>query len=246
VSDRTAELRKLAHTLDLPVDRLAVVAALPAEDLRDLRRQAGDALFEAGRPAFARVAALSRAIPGAVAAKLTEAVLPPLIAARTAELLDPDRAADLVRRLSDRYLGEVALRIDAARAPEVIEAIPADRVGAVARELARRQEWVVIAGFVDQVSGPALRAAVAEFTGEQLLRIGFVLDEPDRLDEVAALLGDRQVDELLAAAPGRPDEFTHLVAHLSGPRSARLHARLAAAPASVRSALAGRLPAPPG
>jgi hypothetical protein len=241
--DATAELRKLAHALDLPVDRLGVVAGLPADDLRALRQQAGDALFEAGRPAFARVAALSKAIPGAVAAKLTEAVLPPLIAARTAELMDPERAADLVRRLSDSYLGEVALRIDAARAPEVIEAIPPDRVGAVARELARRQEWVVIAGFVDQVSGRALTASVTEFTGEQLLRIGYVLDDPGRLDEIGAMLTDRQVDGLLAAAAtGLTAEFDVLVANLSGPRRARLAERLAAAPEAVRVALADHLP----
>jgi len=47
--------------------------------------QVGEALFRLTGTTFARVAALSKAVPGAVAAKLTEVVLPPLIAARTAE-----------------------------------------------------------------------------------------------------------------------------------------------------------------
>src|SRR4051812_22416848 len=144
--ETTAELRKLAHALDVPTERLGMVADLPVEDLRTLRMQVSDALFEADRPAFARVAALSKAVPGAVAAKLTEAVLPPLIAARTAELLDPHRAVDMVGRLSEKYLAEVALRMDASRAPQVVEAIPPERVGVIARELARREEGVVIGG----------------------------------------------------------------------------------------------------
>jgi len=234
----SAELQKLAHALDLPPSRLAVVADLPDEDLRTLRLQVSDALFEADKPAFVRVAALSKAVPGAVAAKLTQAVLPPIIAARVAELLDPDRAADMVGRLSDDYVAEVAMRMDAARAPHVVEAIPPAKIGAIARELARREEWVVIGGFVSAVSSPALAASVAEFSGEQLLRIGFVLDDRRRFDEIGDLLTDTQVDDLLAAAAraGLWAELEVLASHLTGARRARFAARFAEAPAAVRAA----------
>jgi hypothetical protein len=134
--------------------------------------------------------------------------------------------------------------MDAARAPGVIEAIPADRVGAVAGELARRGEWVVIGGFVDQVSPRALAAAVDQFTGEQLLRIAFVLDVPERLDTVAELLADAQVDDLLASAVRLElwEEFDELVRHLSPERVERLRDRLAAAPEDVRAAVGPHLP----
>jgi hypothetical protein len=236
--ETTAELRKLAHALDVPTERLAVVADLPSDDLRELRMQVSDALFEADRHAFARVAALSKAVPGAVAAKLTEAVMPPLIAARTAELLDPHRAADMVGRLSEKYLAEVALRMDASRAPQVVEAIPPERVGAIARELARRGEWVVIGGFVAQVTSRALAASVAEYDGEQLLRIAFVLDDVGRMDEIGDLLTEEQIDQLLAAAAEKQlwTELDELVAHLSPDRVERLAARYAAGPESARSA----------
>ena len=237
----TAELRKLAHALDVEPERLAVVAGLPAEDLRTLRTQVSNALFEADKLAFVRVAALSKAVPGSVAAKLTELVLPPIIAARTAELLDPHRAADMVGRLSESYVAEVAMRMDAARAPHVVEAIPSAKVGAVARELARREEWVVIGGFVAQVSDRALAASVAEFSGEQLLRIGFVLDDVGRLDEIGALLTDEQIDDLLraSATSGLWVELDELVSHLTGPRRERLAERFARQPAAVREAFAG-------
>lgn len=235
-----AELQKLAHALDLPPSGLAVVAGLPADDLRTLRLQVSDALFEADKAAFARVAALSKAVPGAIAAKLTQAVLPPIIAARVAELLDADRAADMVGRLSESYVAEVAVRMDAARAPHVVEAIPAAKIGAVARELARREEWVVIGGFVSAVSSPALAASVAEFSGEQLLRIGFVLDDVSRFDEIGDLLTDAQLDELLAAAPaqGLWLELDELVSHFTGPRRERVAARFAELPEAVRTVYA--------
>jgi len=239
--ESTGELRKLAHALDVPAERLQMIAGLPAADLRTLRAQVGDALFQADKHYFARVAALSKAVPGAVAAKLTEAVLPPLIAARTAELLEPHRAADLVGRISEKYLAEVALRMDATRAPQVVEAIPPARVGAVAAELARREEWVVIGSFVAQVTSAALAASVAAFSGEQLLRIGLVLDDVSRMDEIGEMLTEKQIDEMLAAAAeqGLWEELAEVVSHLHPERLARLAARYAAVDAATRSAFEG-------
>jgi hypothetical protein len=233
----TAELRKLAHALDVPPDRLDLLAGLPADDLRTLRKQVGEALFQADRHYLVRVAALSKAVPGAVAAKMTEAVLPPLIAARTAELLEPHRAADLVGRISEKYLADVSRYMDAGRAPDVVAAIPAARVASVAAELARREEWIVIGSFVAQVTDEALAASVARFDGEQLLRIGFVLDDLTRLDDIVGMLTDEQIDQMLAAAgeSGLWQELQELIENLAPERVARLAERYGAADESVRA-----------
>jgi hypothetical protein len=241
-----AELRKLAHTLDVPVERLAMLAELPAGELRTLRMQIGEALFQADRHYFVRLAAVAKAVPVAMVARLTEAALPPLIAARTAELLEPRRAAELVARLSDRYLADVSTFMDASRAPEVVAGLPPDRVAAVAVELARREEWVVIGGFVAHVTAAALGASVARLDGEQLLRIGFVIDEPARLDEIGARLSDAQVDEMLAAAAGFGlwAEVSEWVALLAPEQMTRVRARYPLAPDAVREAFeAAPLPA---
>ena len=148
--DSAAEIQKLAHQLGVEPTRLAGLTGVPAGDLRILRAQIGDALFEADKPRFAKMAALSKAVPVAVAAKLTEFAMPPLLAARTAELIEPRRAADLVGRLSDGYLADVSAAMDASRAAEVVAEIPADRIATIGAELARRAEWVVIGGFVAQ------------------------------------------------------------------------------------------------
>jgi hypothetical protein len=236
--DVQAELRRLAHTLDVEPTALTMLEGVPVEDLRTLRAQIGEAMFQAGRPAFARVATLSKTVPGAVAAKLTELALPPLLAARTAELLEPGRAVDMVKRLSDGYLADVSARLDPARAPEVVAAIPTDRVATISAELARRGEWVVIGGFVAHVSPEALRASVAAFSGRDLLWVSYHLQDRSRVDEITALLDDDQLDDMIAAA-AREEQWPLLadvVANTSDTHAPRLRARLAAAPAGIRAA----------
>jgi len=178
-------------------------------------------------------------VPVAVAVKLTEFALPPLLAARTTELLDPGRAVDLVGRISDRYLADVSAAMDPSRSPEVIARIPADRVATVAKELARREEWVVMGGFVAHVSRAGLAASVAQLNGEQLLRIGFVLDDVSRLDEITTMLTDLQLDEMLAAARdhGLWRELDDLLANISAQRRERLSSRFAAAPTGLVDAV---------
>jgi hypothetical protein len=232
-----AELRKLAHALDVEPERLDMLAGLPAADLRMLRKQVGEAMFQADRHYLVRVANLSKTIPVPVAAKLTEAVLPPLVAARSAELLEPHRAAHLVGRISEKYLADVSRYIDPARAPEVVAAIPPDRVADISAELAQRAEWVVIGAFVAHVSDEALAASIARYNGEQLLRIGFVLDEPGRLDDIGQILTGPQIDEMLAAAAehGLWLELEELLENLAPERVARLAEHYAALDTSVRA-----------
>lgn len=237
--DSAAEIEKLAHTLGVEPARLAGLAGVPAADLRILRSQIANALFEADKARFVKVAALSKAVPGAIAAKLTEHTMGPLLAARTAELIEPHRAVDLVARMSDGYLADVSAAMDASRAPEVIAQIPAARVAKIGTELARRREWVVIAGFVAQVSAAALTATVRVFDGEQLLRIGFVLDDKGRLDDVSQIVTDPQIDEMLVAAEahGLWAELDDLLAHLTTERARRMRARFAMAPAELVAAI---------
>lgn len=238
--DSTAELRKLGHSLGVPVERLSALADATPADLRALRRQLGEALFQADKHHFAKIATLSKAIPTPIAAKVTEFALPPLLAARTAELLEPHRAGELVNRISDSYLADVAAAMDAGRAPHVVEQIQPDRVAKVGAELARREEWVVIGGFVAHVSHKALRAAVTHFTGEQLLRIGFVLDDTSRLDDIADMLSDDQIDQMRAAAveQGLWVELDEIISHVSDDRLARIAARFADDQVAADAALA--------
>ena len=214
---------------------------MPPADIRRLRGQVAEALFEADRHLFARVAALSKAAPVAIAAKLAEHAFSPLLAARTAELIDPGRAAALVAKLSESYLADVSAALDPSRCPQVVAGIEPERIARIGAELARREEWVVIAGFIDVVDRPALAATVRNFDGAQLLHIGFVLEDKGRLDEINTLITDAQLDQLLVAAADQAlwQELDDLLSHLTDQRAERLAGRFQAAPESVREGTVG-------
>ena len=233
-----AELQKLAHCLAVDPAELGMLADVPSGDLRALRKQIDNALFEADKHLFARIAGLSKVVPIAVAAKMTEFALPPLLAARSAELIEPAKAGEMVKRLSVDYLADVSARLDASRAPGVIAKIPPETVGTVARVLARRQEWVVIGGFVAVVTPDALRASVAQFTGEQLLHIGFVLEDSSRMNEVTDLLTDAQVQQMLVAAYDRGmwAELDEVLSYLGSPQAKRIASLFAGTPDAARAA----------
>jgi hypothetical protein len=239
MSDETPEIRKLAHQLGVDPSRLQFLSDVPQADLRELRGLVGEYLFQADRHHFDKVVAVSKIVPTALAAKVTEHALPPLIAARTAELLEPTKAVDMVGRLSDRYLADVSAAMDPARAPEVIANIPPAQVAKVGAELARRGEWVVMGGFVSLVSDAALRSAVENLSGEQLLRVGYVLDDLSRLDDITDMLTDDQLDDMLGAAIAHDlwRELDGILIHLTGTQARRIAARYAEAPSPVVAAV---------
>ena len=234
-----AEIRKLAHQLGAAPSRLEFLATVPAGDLRALRGRVSELLFEADRHHFDKIVAVSRIVPTALAARITEFGLSPLIAARVAELLEPAKAVDMVGKLSDRYLADVSAAMDPMRVPELIAQIPPARVAMVGAELARRGEWVVMGGFVSLVSDAALEAAVATLTGEELLRAGYVLDDLSRLDDIAEMLTDEQLDGVLGAAIEHDlwVELDEVLANLKGDRAKRIAARYATADAATVAAV---------
>ena len=116
--------------------------------------------------------------------------------------------------------------MEPSRTPELLRRLPGPAIARVAAELAQRGEWVVIAGFVAEVSAEALSGTIAVLSGEQLLRISAVVEDTSRLDEIAGMVSDEQVDAMrVAADAGLAAEFDHLRAHLRPEMRARLEQR---------------------
>lgn len=235
----TAELEKLAHQLSVDPGELDFLGDVPLADLRSLRGQVAEMLFQADKHHFTRMAALVKAVPVAVAAKITVLAVPPLLAARTSELFEPSKAVEMVSRLPLSYLADVSAVMDPSRSPQVVAAMPPSTVAIVGAELAGRSAWVVMGAFVSYVSVPALRATVERLTGAQLLRIGFVLDDDSRLGEISEMLSTEQLDQMLAAACDESlwRELDDLLGRLDEARAERLAARYAVASVEQRAAI---------
>ena len=200
---RGPQLARIARLLDVDVDEVQGLDDVPVDDLRLLHDQISHAMYADGHARFAGVAALSKSIPGPVAGRLAERFLPPVLAARVSELLDPARARDLVGRVRIGYLADIAVALDPVRSRPVVQVLPADRIAEVAAEMFARREYAVMAEFVSTVTREALVAALDVATPHDLLAVVPLLEWNDNLDHVIAHLSDdrvlRIVDELDAA-----------------------------------------------
>lgn len=199
VAQRTSpQLSRIARLLGVDADDVRGLGDVPTEDLRALHDQISHSIYRDGHARFAAVAALSKSIPGPLAGRLAQKFLPPVLAARVSELLHPEKARDLVTRVSVPYLADIALALDPVRSRPVVQAIPAPRIGEVAIELFLRREHVVMAEFVNTVTVDALFAALEVATPHDLLAIVPLLEWNDNLDHVIAHLPGDQVAVIAA------------------------------------------------
>jgi hypothetical protein len=86
-----AEIIKLARLLGREPEGLEYLEQVPAADLRALREQITDALFSAHGHALGRLAAASKLLPIRVVSAIGERAFGPVLAARIAGLLEPER-----------------------------------------------------------------------------------------------------------------------------------------------------------
>lgn len=218
-----AEVEKLARALGADPEDLDGLDHAAADVIRDLRHTITDALYEADRHHFARVAAVAKAVPVALAAKLAEHALGPLLTARVAGLVDTDLACNLARRLPPDFLAQIAVQLDPRQATAILSCLPTDVVVAGAVELDERGEHVAMSMFVGHLSDAALNATVEILSAEALLTVGFLIEAPERLDGVFAHLSDERVEDViaLATAEERWDELAGIHAHLGAEQRAR-------------------------
>lgn len=219
-----AEILKLARLLGSPPERLAYLEAVSPDEIRQLREHVTDLLFDAHDATLNRLVAASRLLPVALVALIGQRAFGPMLSARLAGRLDPDRAVDAAGRLPASFLAEVAVELDPRRAKAVLAGIAPERAAEVTRELARRGEFVAMGRLVGYLPPETLVVAVAALTDAELLRAAFVMEDKERIDELAGALGDERLAAMVDAAE-REDlwlEAIDLLGHLGAQRQAAL------------------------
>jgi hypothetical protein len=198
-----AEILKLSRLVQRNPDELAYLQQVPLEDLRTLRDRVTESLFTQHEPVLRRLAAASRVLPVSLVASLTQSTFGPVLAARIAGLLDPERADEVGANLPTGFVADIAIELDPRRASAVIARIPAERIRQITRELARRQEYVTMGRFVGHLDDEALAAAINELNDEELLETYEVMEDPPDLDRLARLTDSERIGRL-AALPNSP------------------------------------------
>jgi hypothetical protein len=190
--ERAAEVVKLARLLDTEPKELNYLEQIPAPALRTFREQATDRLFAGDAERLRRVAGASKLVPIPITVKVAQLAFGPLLCSAIAGLLDPPHAVKVAARCPTHFLADITIYLDPRRAPEVIAAVPTHVVVAVAKELVARDEHVTMGRFVSYLKPETLRASVAAMPDDaDLLKVAFVMEGKEVLDDVARLARDR-------------------------------------------------------
>ncbi len=195
-----AEVLKLARLLRRQPEQLVYLEHVAHEDLRALREQVTDMLFAAHDATLRRLAASSKLLPVGLVAMLAQHAFGPVLSARIAGLLDPGRAVDVAAKLPPEFLADIAVELDPRRASDVIAGMPAEQVLKVTRELVGRGEYVTMGRFVGHLSDDSLRSSLPVIDDATLLRTAFVLEDRDRIDALAELVGEDRIARLADVA----------------------------------------------
>ena len=230
------QIGRIARLLGIDPAEVAGLEGIPDADLRVLHDQISKRLFGDAQRQFARVAALSKSIPGPLAGVLAERFLPPVMAARVSEMLDPAKARDLIGRVSIEYLVEIALALDPVRSKPVVQKLPPEPIGKVAKALFGRGEYAAMAEFVGTVTTEALMAAFEVATPQDLLAVVPLLEWNDNLDVVVAGLPHHKVTQIATSLT--PVELADLAMALDPSRMGPI---VAAVPAEVVAGIARAL-----
>ena len=197
---RESEVAKLARVLQREPDSLAYLQDLPVEDLCGLREQITATLYDSDNGALGRLAAASRILPTALTATIGQRAFGPLLSARLAGLLDPDRAVDVAGKMEPGFLAEVAVELDPRRASTLISRLSPELISQVTGELLARGEYVTMGRFVGHLGDDAITAAVTQMSDRDVLSVAFVIEQPSQLTGLLGKLPRGRMRGIVAAA----------------------------------------------
>jgi hypothetical protein len=186
-----AEVVKLARLLQREPQQVSYLERLSAGDLRALREQITETLFTAHEGALKGLVAASKLLPVGLVASLGQSTFGPMLSARIAGLLEPNRAVEIAAKMQTEFLAEVAIELDPRRASAVIAGIPSTRIFEITSALAARREYVTMGRFVAHLSDESLTAAVSALDDEALSQTMFVLEDGAGDERLLRLVGQR-------------------------------------------------------
>ncbi|MDO8329330.1 MAG: hypothetical protein Q7T36_02535 [Fluviicoccus sp.] len=195
--DTRAELIKLSRLTQVTEADLAFLEDVPLASLVKVRELATERVFSDGRKLFQNLASASKLMPNSLTAMIAEKAFGPLLCARVAGEMPYQRAVDLSLKMSIPFLAEVTIQIDPKRVSDIIRNLPVNHLKAVAKELIRRGEYLVLGGFVNYMQENQMRAIIGDISEKDLLHIGFFMDGKHQISEIIRMLPENRLRKLV-------------------------------------------------
>lgn len=138
------EVRRIAHLLGVPPERVAYLDSVPDEELRSFGKAVNDLVVELARVGSVGVGRLAKVIPVSTAAKVAEKVGSPLMVARLAYFNDPQWASKMAEKLSPELIASAVTLLDAETTAQLLDDLSEKLQFTVLDILVQREEWVVL------------------------------------------------------------------------------------------------------
>lgn len=218
--DIIAETLKLARLVAEPEHELAYLEPLGGDRLRELRHQVSDALFDDTRAQLERVASSSGLLPASLNAKIAERFFGPMLCARMAGLVPPERGAKIAGELADGFLANVSVELDPRSAEGLLSHLPTHRIVSIATVLLARGDYVTMGRFVDVLSLDVIAAVANSIERDaDLLEIAFFVETKSKISDLADVLPEHRMRGIVVHA-GSSDgdawvEALALMSHLN-------------------------------
>ena len=216
------EITKLAHEMHVDEAELAFLATTSPDDLRDLRGIVLHAMFSRHESRVKGLAAVSKKLPAAVTAKITEIAMGPMLSARVAAVMDPADAAKLAGHLKPQFLAELSVHLDPSRVEGIIAKLDSALVVEVGRRLLAEGHLLTLARFTGVVRPETSLEVVDGASGAEILELALFIDEPSVVDPILAGLSDETVAEIAAATAEHGEAADALLAALHEDSRARI------------------------
>lgn len=216
------EITKLAHEMHVDESELAFLATRSPDDIRDLRGIVSHAMFSRHESRVKGLAAVSKKLPAAVTAKITEIAMGPMLSARVAAVMDPADAAKLAGHLKPEFLAELSVHLDPSRVEGIIAKLDSALVVEVGRRLLAEGHLLTLARFTGVVRPETSLEVVDGASGAEILQLALFIDEPAVVDPILAGLSDETVAEIAAATAEHGEAADALLATLHEDSRARI------------------------
>jgi hypothetical protein len=216
------EITKLAHEMHVDEAELAFLATTSPDDLRDLRGIVSHAMFSRHESRVKGLAAVSKKLPAAVTAKITEIAMGPMLSARVAAVMDPADAAKLAGHLKPEFLAELSVHLDPSRVEGIVAKLDSALVIEVGRRLLAEGHLLTLARFTGVVRPETSLEVVDGASGAEILQLALFIDEPSVVDPILAGLPDETVAEIAAATVEHGEAADALLAALHEDSRARI------------------------
>jgi hypothetical protein len=149
---------------------------------------------------------ITRLLPTALNVRITLRAFTPMLAARVAGEMPPERAAELANRMPVAYLAEACVHLDPRRATPLVHGMDPDRVLAVIVELIGRGEYLTLGRLLDAATERMVRAVAGTVSTEALLRVAFYAESDEQLTRAVGFLPAAKLREVVRdALTGGPE-----------------------------------------